>query len=230
MARCWLTGVELAFSQAWVLDKTRALEQRQVMAQRLALLDRLLEDLGPRAGMVDRAKELRQPPHSHRTVSSIIAESYSRSLEIPDLFCTLPESIARGRQHWIENAVKDQTLASKIATLSPGERLWVCRVASKIREGMDEHIRRQMVDQRADAYLALIYPGHDLRGVEPWLAGASPTDLLDRAGVPEQVRMVALVTCRMRCALARRRLQGKDDVTVASGDDIVQEEVDPCTA
>ncbi len=88
MPKCFLTGLEINFDQAWLLNRGQAKRAAQTLRDRLAALDRLIQQLEP----LDEVEVYRGPVHGlrtrrdHRLVSRSVVNAYSQSFPDLDLF------------------------------------------------------------------------------------------------------------------------------------------------
>jgi hypothetical protein len=203
VTRCWVTGAEVLLGEARLLDAELAASIRRTLAQRLSLIDRLLVDLGPRAGTTERAKALGLPAHAPRVIGAVLAEAYCAIAQSSALFVPWEEATRRQQARWVDEVKRDDRTAPIFATAQEADWARLYAVARHLRQG-DQEDAVAMLRLRLDAHVARLYPGADVFGVEAWLALQDPAAMVDRAGIAEPHRTVAVELLGRRCARARR--------------------------
>lgn len=140
MARCWVTGALAEINTMYRLDVGVATRLRHELAQRLALLDQVLEGLAPRAGATARAKELGLGQNAVRLVTANVAAGHTRGLMCAELFISFGAQL-RGQ------------LEDEVAELCRDPR-WRDRQQRVSREEM-----LKVVELTASVYRQLLLPG-----------------------------------------------------------------------
>lgn len=223
MIRCWITGAEIPMRDALMFDRTTACAIRSALAQRLAVLDRLLVELAPRAGNGDHARILGVPPHAPRLIGEIMAQAYATATETTELFKPWPEVTRRSRQRWIDGVLGDARIAARFAGLGGDEWMRIAAVARQLRIGLKTAFSNELLRRHADACLALVYPGRDhgaARAMDLWLAGEEPTKLVTRAAILEEDRAAVLEAITARAAKAKLRLAAAADAASDTASDL----------
>ncbi|MFB3906042.1 MAG: hypothetical protein ACE15E_21570 [Acidobacteriota bacterium] len=103
MAKCYLTGVDLALTDAWVLDEGAARRALRDLRLKVATLERLLQELGQRDEVeaVDRESGSRFIRRDRRLVTVCVAKALSEGWPAITLFVPWPE--------WHERRPKPQS-------------------------------------------------------------------------------------------------------------------------
>jgi len=210
--RCWMSGAEIALDQACGLERKRALELRQSLAERLGLLELLLTELGADAGNTPRARQLGLPPPATRLISPVVARGYIATLDEPGLFFRLGERRRQHQERWIDHGRADAELGPRLNGLDHSRLLALADVAHRFKRPLEAGQRRLVEQQRIDARLALVYPADRSRfKLEEWLTERDPRLLVLAAGIPPEQRPLALAAVerarRSACHLLHRPLE-----------------------
>jgi len=116
MAKCFLTGVDLEIEQAYILDLGAAFRACKDLRQRLATIERLIQQFGSLddASVFDPKNRVYVTKKRHRLISSAMAQALSSAYPGERLFLSWSEW--RSRRHAVTHpAVKEGPKPDPIA-------------------------------------------------------------------------------------------------------------------
>lgn len=126
MARCFLTGVEFPLQKAFVLNRRDARDLLSVLKDRVASLQRVIDQLSPLDTFDDKPFERwrKRPfvPKRHRLVCKAVADALAPGFPEIELFQVWPEYRSRTRRAALHGrlhnprVVAADTLAESAAT------------------------------------------------------------------------------------------------------------------
>jgi hypothetical protein len=207
--KCWITGIEVLPSESFGLDRYSATALRRELAQRLALLDQVLENLGTRAGSTPRAQELGARPSDRRLVCRAVAEGYGLGIGHPEVFQTWSTLQQAQLDRWLEGLLADPALAARIPESDPAACTRLYRIAARVVAGLTTDKVKAIRRARYDGLVALAYPGEKPEETDAWLATHDVFSLCGAAGIPTTGQVVALEGLESRCQIARARIVGE---------------------
>lgn len=209
--KCWVTGIEVLPSESFGVDRWVAAALRRELAQRLALLDQVLQDLGTRAGDTPRAQELGARPSDRRLVCRAVAEGYGLGIGHPEVFRTWTDIQQAQLDRWLEGLRTDPALASRIPESDPAACTRVYRIAARVVAGLPADKAKALRRAHYDGHVALACPVEKPEETDAWLATHDVLSLCATAGIPTTGQVTALEGLELRCQIARARVAGQLD-------------------
>lgn len=206
--KCWITGIDVLPAESFGLDRYAATALRRELAQRLALLDQVLETLGMRAGTTPRAQELGARPADRRLVCRAVAEGYGLGIGHPEVFQTWKALQQAQLDRWLEGLLADPALAARIPEADPTACTRLHRIATRVVAGLPPDKVKAIRRTRYDGFVALAYPGEKPEETDAWLAMHDVFSLCAAAGIPTTGQVAALEGLELRCQIARTRIVG----------------------
>jgi hypothetical protein len=139
MNRCFLTGVEVGFESAHVLNRTVLYRLLRGLKQKAETLERLLEQLGP----VDEAIVRRvsgEPPVTkkhRRLVSKAVADVLRQGFGEPELFIPFATLAERARAHSLSQLVSHPLFGPAVRKASPAQLETAVGLAREVAKRLD---------------------------------------------------------------------------------------------
>lgn len=196
--RCWITGVEIRREDAWALDRERAVSLRQELAGRLAVLDQVLEQLGPFAGQGPRALQLGAKPHFRRLVTGFVAQGWMSMFGDPDLFALQHDMTERTVARFREEAERHPWLGTRARACTAEAWPDLRNAAAAARQGVASRDAQRMRRVGLDLALALAQPEAERTQLASWLRSQDPEALVAALSPPARDRAECLELLEIR--------------------------------
>lgn len=97
MVKCFMTGIEVELEKAWLLDRGAAARAALNLKQRLAVVERLIAQLGPleQAELFDYKSRTQKMRNQRRLVCNTVARALAASYPESPIFITWKDFAAR---------------------------------------------------------------------------------------------------------------------------------------
>ena len=189
---CWVTGTQMLRREAWQIDISRASEERRRLAQRLGLLERLIQELAGIAGVCRRAESLKVPRYAQKAVCEVVARVNASVTEIPDLFFRIDEAEERRVDNWRKQLAQDGVVGTRVGKLSREEWEAVMQIATMFRSALERREQYDVARRLVDVRIALHVLDAGLDGAADALDAARPEALVRSARIPPHDTFVAV--------------------------------------